>query len=644
MLELVFISGARAGVTVEVSGLLVAGRSPDCSCEVPDPNASRRHAEFDVTADDQLQLTDLNSANGTFINEQQLKGSICLQNGDIIRMGETRMRFQEIDDNAISRTSLNKTSFAFRAEDGPISDDDLNLSMSLSMAEASQLRPLDADILKQRLQTIMWVSEELASIKSLDALYGPIIDTLFEIFPHADRGFLLRGSKIDALEACAVRHRSGEKSDHLEVSQSLCRAALERKAIFVYDEDGGTDSDFDQGLSIISLNIRKAMVVPLMVKEEVLGLLVIDTANRSRSFTQDDMEVAAAVCRQISVAMKNAMLLAEVEQEAQNRANLSRFLPKPVVDQWVDGEIDIELGGNSYTGTLLFSDVVGFTRMSEKLDPEAVIHLMNSYFDRMIPCIESSGGAIDKFMGDAIMAFWGIPFNDGNCALHGTEAALHMQNALAGFNALQRAENQPTVDMGIGLNTGGVVAGNIGAIDRLEYTVLGDTVNTAQRIESRACYNQVLVSESTLAVYSDRVTALSLPAVKMKNKAEPVNTYSVRGLCFGDEWLLHIPLTCVTDGVQHYVTIIRRLQDERFILLHPAECKPEESELMSDMVELPKVCFGRPEVSERLPQQDIDGGLTRTVVFLPDGVLSDLLGTVVSSSVTWEDMPRARVV
>ena len=110
--------------------------------------------------------------------------------------------------------------------------------------------------------------------------------------------------------------------------------------------------------------------------------------------------------------------------------------------------------------------------------------MMNRYFNRMVPCIQLQSGSVDKFMGDAIMAVWGVPIDKGDSAANAVHAALAMQNALVGFNSVQAKENGPQLAMGIGVNTGAVVAGNIGTEERKEYTVLGDTVNTAQRLEA----------------------------------------------------------------------------------------------------------------------------------------------------------------
>ena len=635
MFELVFLNGARAGAVINIEGELIAGRSPDCQVEVPDPNASRHHLKVFLQGD-KAMVEDMGSANGVFINEQKIS-SAELQTGDILRLGETRLRVQSKRQAGLghSDSSLSGTSFRMRESD---LNEDVNLSMSMSMIDMPKVQSANVDAVQLRLEAIMSVSEQLANITELEDLYEPVVDSLFKVFPQADRGFILLGNDVEKLEPVSMQQRGNRGDAQLTVSRSLCQAALERKSIIVY-QDGG-DADFDQGMSLISLNIRSAMVVPLMVKEEVLGIVLIDTPDRRRSFTNDDMELAATVCIQVAIAIKNALLFEQIEEDAKNRRNLMRFLPKPVVDQWADGAVDLELGGNNYEGTVFFSDVIGFTRMSEQLSPQEVVNTMNGYFDRMVPCIEGVNGAIDKFIGDAIMAFWGIPFNDGKSSYSGVHAAISMQNALATYNNFQRTNNGPEIGMGIGIATGPVVAGNIGSQDRVEYSVLGDTVNTASRIEGSACADQILVNQQTWNELGDAGFGTAMPPLSVKNKAEPLNTFSVRGIKLEDgEILLHVPITI--GGQRAY--IVRSLQDKSFTILHAADCGLAEHELVLDVMELPHKELGKCQVLSLLPEQVSDSGLRRSLVRLGDESLGGILTEQAPAycELDWQKMSRS---
>jgi adenylate cyclase len=626
MYELVFLTGARAGEVVPVNKSLIGGRSPDCSLEVPDPNASRQHARFQWDGAT-LVIADNGSSNGTYVNDQRIPGNVTAKDGDVVRLGETRIRIQQ---HKIPSDAHSSSIFGFKERDA-----DLSQSIVLSVSEVRS-QGLDAAALTLRLNAIIAVSKALVNIANEDQVFARILETLFEVFPQADRGFLMLGAEVGKLEAKAMRNRKGVM-ENLSVSNTICRKALESKSAFLFNDQNS--SDFDQGMSIVSLKIRSAMTIPLMVSEQVLGLLQIDTPDNKRVFTREDLELAVAVCQQAAIAMHNSQLLRDVEREATQRNNLIRYLPGALADQVKTGNVAMAMGGSTYRATILFSDVIGFTRMSERLAPERVVALMNSYFNRMVPCIQNHAGSVDKFMGDAIMAVWGVPIDKGDAAANAVSAALAMQNALVGFNSLQVREGQPELAMGIGLNTGPVVAGNIGTEERKEYTVLGDTVNVAQRLEAAAGRGHVLLSAGNWEALAGSGFGIAMPPLRVKNKDAPLTVFSVRGLrILNDEVVLHLPLRSGSSPV----FLVRRLADRTFILLHPPECDVIAADLTSGMLEWSEAVFGRPEMVQVLPPQAGDGTLSRSQVRLPDVDLSGLLSaSAVPCRCSWDAMVRS---
>jgi adenylate cyclase len=628
MFELVFLTGARAGQVVPVVKTMLAGRSPDCSLEVPDPNTSRQHSRF-IFDGSSVTVLDNGSSNGTYVNDVKLNAPYQLNHGDIVRLGETRMRFQHAAHGSHRDTSSSIFSFKEQEED---------LSQSIVMAVTDVPRKiLSPEELSARLSAIIKVSKALVNIHALEQVFDGILETLLEVFPQADRGFLMLGSEVEKLEPRAMRQRGKAVTENLAVSSSICRKALESKTAILFDDS--KTNDFDQGMSIVSLRIRSAMTVPLLVNDNVLGLLQIDTPDRSRAFVTEDLELAIAVSQQAAIALHNALLLKKVETETAVRNNLVRFLPAPVVQQAIDGQLDLALGGSTCKGTIMFADIIGFTRTSEKLSPEQVVKMMNGYFNRMVPCIERTGGSIDKFMGDAIMAVWGIPFDKGDSALCAAQAALSMQTALVGFNAFQAMSGAVSLGMGIGVNTGAVVAGNVGADNRCEYTVLGDNVNVAQRLESAASRDQVLVSEQTFKELGAGVAfGLAMPPLKVKNKGEPLTTFSLRGLCILDrEIALHLPVRCGDRPV----FLIRRLADRTFLALHAPDVEICAKPLITAIAEWPSVDLGTPAMESVLPSQDSDGSFIRSQIRLPDDTLAGLLGELpLRCTTTWDTMTR----
>lgn len=192
---------------------------------------------------------------------------------------------------------------------------------------------------------------------------------------------------------------------------------------------------------------------------------------------------------------------------------------------------ELQLGGTKKDATIMFCDIRSFTAISEKLEPEHVVEFLNNYLTRMVQCINDNFGLVDKFIGDAIMAVWGAPVSSGNDVVNAVNSALQMRYQLELFNMDRGVPGKPPVQMGCGINFGPVIAGQIGSSDRMEYTVIGDTVNLASRIEglNKPFGTDILVTEEIHEKIKDQFKTVKMPAVKLKGKSEPLYVYAVLG-------------------------------------------------------------------------------------------------------------------
>ncbi len=317
MFEIEFLNGARAGVVIPITKSLRAGRLPDCDIEVPDAMVGRHHMDVHNRGA-HCEIIDNKSANGVFVNEEKVAQYI-LQPGDIIRVGETRFRFQAKAESGSSGARAAVSAFDLRE------DVEVDLKMSLPVADVHALSDNgdEQDAWKVKLKAIVDITEQLGSLDDLNEVYGSIIESIFKLFPQSDRGFIFLGDHVAQLNMAASRQRGRDRVDGLRVSKSLCQAALEKKAIVLY-QDGG-DTDFKQGMSLANLHIRSAMVAPLMLKGEILGLLLIDTPDVKREFDQDDMELLGAISSHLAFSIKNTLLFEQQESDAHMRRNFMRF-------------------------------------------------------------------------------------------------------------------------------------------------------------------------------------------------------------------------------------------------------------------------------------------------------------------------------
>ena len=212
----------------------------------------------------------------------------------------------------------------------------------------------------------------------------------------------------------------------------------------------------------------------------------------------------------------------------QVHAMFSQYVPPEVVARLVERPELLRLGGELREVTLLFTDLANFTTLSEQLSAEHTVEVLTGYFNAMTPIVHASGGTVDKFIGDAVMAFWGAPLPDAQHAEHAVRAAIAMQQAMEPLVAGLRARGLPGIHMRIGIHTGSVVVGNVGSEQRFAYTAIGDAVNLAARLEgaNKAFGTDILLSGATAAQLPAGMALRPLDDVIVKGKTEPVRVYT----------------------------------------------------------------------------------------------------------------------
>ena len=222
------------------------------------------------------------------------------------------------------------------------------------------------------------------------------------------------------------------------------------------------------------------------------------------------------------------LMIEDISSEKRMKSTMSRYMDPGIADQLLEDGADI-MGGLNTTATLLFSDLRSFTNITESLGAQGTVKLLNEYFEIMVECITEQGGMLDKFIGDAIMAAFGLPISHEDDEDRGVKAGINMIKRLWEWNDQREKDGKPPLDMGLGLNTDKIVAGNIGSQKRMDYTMIGDGVNLAARLES-ACkqYNaRILISDYTFKKLKGTYRIRYIDDVVVKGKSEPVGVHEV---------------------------------------------------------------------------------------------------------------------
>lgn len=227
-------------------------------------------------------------------------------------------------------------------------------------------------------------------------------------------------------------------------------------------------------------------------------------------------------------SMGSIIMIENISSEKRMKSTMSRYMDPSIADQLLSNGADL-LGGQSVPATVLFSDIRGFTTLTEALGAQGTVTLLNEYFEEMVDCITREGGMLDKFIGDAIMAAFGIPAAHDDDEDRAMRAAISMIKDLNVWNKIRLSEGKLPVNIGIGLNTDTVVSGNIGSKKRMDYTIIGDGVNLAARLESacKAYHAKILISEFTQAKLKGTYRLREIDLVVVKGKTQPVSIYEV---------------------------------------------------------------------------------------------------------------------
>lgn len=521
MAKLSYVDGRGRLYEVELGAVSTIGRHPDQTLQVLDRVVSKEHAIIERQSDGRYAVRDNGSRNGTFVNGNLVGTSHTLKNGDRIVVGSSEIVYHEDlkTDPLAGKVTIHSDSI------------DTHIRSRVASRNEGRFLPeaqVDDRQIRQDYEKLR-ISHELGSSigleMDLEVLLNKILDKAFEIFP-ADRGvILMRMPGIDHLVPMVVKSRDADgKTDNVRLSQTILNEIITEKE-GILSSDAMMDSRFAGSHSIIMEQIRSTMSVPLLHDDEVLGIVHLDSKFASGAFAEKDLQILTGFARQAAILIRYQRLLSKFEEEIVTREKLHRLLSPQLVEEVVSGRLDIKKGGEMRRATVMFADIRGFTSLSERLPPQGIVNLLNEYFELMVDIIFKYEGTLDKFVGDEIMAIWGAPIARDDDAERAVRAAVEMQVAMERFNSALPPEHQ--FQIGIGLNTGEVVAGYMGSTRSMSYTVMGDTVNTASRFCGQAGPKEVLIGPMTYREVGYLLETERLPPTKLKGKAEHVDIFKV---------------------------------------------------------------------------------------------------------------------
>ncbi len=527
------------------SGEVTIGRSPDCQIVLKDFGISRTHAKV-VADDDGVRICDLKSKNGTQVNGVPVVEA-PLKEGDRILLGKFQLTFTKAVEGKVV---LDESKEMLGEEAGTMIRSVGELSRLFSAEglvppgqvaqpgkAAPPVAPADQEVEKSKrmLRVLSRMAEALIGGRPLTDVLQQVMDLVFEQIP-VDRGLLMlhedhvKTISAESLVCKVMKHRRGTGTDtgKITISKGMANRVIKDK-VGILTSDAQFDSRFNAGDSIRFHGIRSAMAVPLCTRENVIGIIHVDTPELTNRFTITDLELLTALATFAAVAIERARADEEAALKEKKVERLGRFLSPQVTKRILasaNSQSSALVAPEVKEVTVLFADVVGFTSMSEKLSPAAVALILNDYLSRMTEVIFKYEGTLDKYIGDAIMAVFGAPLDMPDHAAQCIRAALEMRERLEEFNS-ERKEG-PVIRIRIGINTGNAVAGEIGSINKKEYTVLGDAVNTASRLESSVAKpGLIVIGQNTHEQVKGMFELRPMGVFTLKGKEQGVAAFEV---------------------------------------------------------------------------------------------------------------------
>lgn len=474
------------------------GRLPDNDILLPDISVSREHCVI-FEEGNEYYIRDLESTNGTFLNTVRIVNPAKLKDGDVIEIGEYTCIFK------LGIPSVEKLK---PGDKRTINVETLEQRLFIRHGERSVSNRLNLNfyILHQ-------LSKSILSNPELRFVFDTALTMLLQSI-EAEQGIIMTFNEKGLLEIKAKKTTlSGVKIELENINMSIVNDALDKISTIITSDPHKS---------------RNIICSPLWEKNRIYGAIYLDSSIDKPLFSENDLELLTAVANMVAIAIKQSELYEKVQKETLIRHNLEQYFSPAIVKEILSrrDEINgINLRVEEKYGTIMFVDIKDFTTLSELLNPPELTEILNHYLDTCAKIIFKYNGSVNKFIGDGVMSVFGLPFPLENDAEMAVSAGIEIIKSIREF--VQKLSQKKRFKPKIGINSGKVIAGNIGSSHRLEYSVLGDTVNVAARLEGMAKPEQILIGEGTYEKIKGKFRINEIGTLWLKGKNESIRVFEV---------------------------------------------------------------------------------------------------------------------
>lgn len=514
---------------------MAIGRTEGNDLVLNHPSVSRKHARLEGR-DGRWWIVDLKSTNGVKVNGNLITES-AVHAGDKILVGSVQLDVKAMPSVDFSGDSMfdNPSGTVIRR----ISDFNSEFGLDIGDIQAAAqggIRPpsepgmkVEPSVTREKIfQVLIQVARSLLQTEELSDLLSTVMDMIFKYLP-VERGLIILFDEAGNPVPRLTKFIEGADATDIPISRTILKMVAEQQ-VALMTSNALEDARLLGGKSIAIHGIRSAMCVPLWNRQRVIGAVQVDSPIHIGRFTEEDLDLITALANFAAVAIERAQLSEKIEQERKIRSKMERYHSPAVIDEIVKGVISAdETDIRTADVSILFADISGFTTVSETKKPEEVAEFLSNFFSAAVDAIFAYGGTLDKFIGDAVMAFFGAPIPQDDHADRAIMAGLMMMSRVEEWNAERSTQGLPEVRIRVGINSGPAVVGNVGTEKRVDYTVLGSSVNIASRLESGVAKpGQLVISQNTLDRVMGSFETESLGEFALKGLQQKLPVYSVK--------------------------------------------------------------------------------------------------------------------
>jgi adenylate cyclase len=514
----------------DVRSDLSIGRTEGNDLVLNHPSVSRKHARIE-SRDGRWWIVDLKSTNGVKVNGSPITEA-QVSAGDKILIGSVQLDVKAMPSVEFTGESMfdNPSGTVIRR----ISDFNSEFGLDLNELAQKPIRPpsepgAPPQVTREKIfQVLVQVAKSLLQTEELSDLLETVMDMIFKYLP-VERGLIILfdedGNPIPKL----TKFIEGADAHDIPISRTILKMVAEQQ-VSLMTSNALEDARLLGGKSIAIHGIRSAMCVPLWNRQHVIGAVQVDSPIHIGRFTEEDLDLLTALANFAAVAIERAQLAEKIEQERKIRSRMERYHSPGVIDEIVRGAAAAsEMDEIKHAEvSILFADISGFTTVSETKAPEEVAAFLSNFFSAAVDAIFAYGGTLDKFIGDAVMAFFGAPIPQEDHADRAIMAGLMMMERVTEWNDQRERDGLPPVRIRVGINSGAAVVGNVGTEKRVDYTVLGSSVNIASRLESGVAKpGQLVISQNTLDRVVGSFETESLGEFALKGLQQKMPVYAV---------------------------------------------------------------------------------------------------------------------